>query len=251
MAIQKSEALVLKNTKFRETSLITTFFTAEFGKIRALSKGVRKEKSAVISYYEPFTHVEIVFYEKTHSDIHFLSECSLVYFFPRIRSHFERISWASYVVDLADAVLPEKEKDYRLFSLLLEILHRMELEDPSRLACVFEVKLFQHSGLSPNLYGCVRCGRKGADGYLYFQEGGILCEFCRGRQVADMFLSKGLIRTIIFLTENDSAKSSQLRISREMEDEIHRLTYRWLRYRLDKELASAQFLHQEELLSSL
>ena len=43
MAIQKTDAIVLKTQPFRSSSLIITFFTRSFGKLRGLAKGVRQE----------------------------------------------------------------------------------------------------------------------------------------------------------------------------------------------------------------
>src|SRR5205085_2574055 len=127
-AIHKTEAIVLKAVKFRDTSYITTFFTRDFGKLKALSKGIRKEKSVLIAHYEPFSHLRLVFYEKSKSDIHFISESSLEYYFPKLRADFEKICWASYVLELIDVIHPLYEKNESLFTLLLDILHRMEQE---------------------------------------------------------------------------------------------------------------------------
>lgn len=251
MTIQKSEALVLKTNKFRDTSLITTFFTADFGKIKALSKGVRKERSSVIAHYEPFSHVEITFYEKTKSDIHFLSECSLVYFFPKIRSDFEKISWASYLVELVDVVLPLEESNQRLFRLLLDILHKMEEESPSRLVAIFEIKALLQSGSYPSLDSCLRCGRKDVDGHLSFLEGGLFCEGCWNRSSESMFISRDLIHTVRFLAESEFTKSLEWKILKESEEEIHRLAFRWIRYRYEKNMAAVRFLRNVDIIHTL
>ena len=248
MTIQKTEALVLKSAKFRDTSLITTFLTADFGKIKALSKGVRKERSLVLSHYEPFSHVQIVFYEKTKSDIHFLSECTLLYFFSKIRSDFEKISWASYLTEVAEAVLPVHEKNCVLFRLLLDVLHAMEKGPPSHLACIFEVKLLADSGVFPNLEGCMRCGKKDSEGYLSLREGGIFCATCRKHAGDAFYLSKGLIKTIRFFAENEFSRGRLLKAGKEMEDKLHHMTAWWIRHRFERELASVHFLREVGLM---
>ena len=45
MAAEKALALVVRGTDWSETSRITTLFTREFGKVRALAKGGRRLKS--------------------------------------------------------------------------------------------------------------------------------------------------------------------------------------------------------------
>ncbi len=251
MSIQKSQALVLRSIKFRETSLITSFFTSEFGKIKALSKGIRKEKSALMAYYEPFAQVEIVFYEKIKSDIHFLSECSLVYFFSKIRCDFEKIGWASYLVELADAVLPVHEKNTRLFGLLLEVLRRMEDGPPSRLVNIFELKLLEEIGFFPRLESCTRCGKEDIGGMLNLADGGIVCANCRRYSEEYFPVSKGLIKSMQYLAENEPAQGLQLKASREMEEEIHRIVYRWVRFRYERDLSAFRFLREVDLIRQL
>lgn len=251
MSIQKSQALVLRSIKFRETSLITSFFTAEFGKIKALSKGVRKEKSTLMSHYEPFTQVEIVFYEKVKSDIHFVSECALIYFFPKIRADLEKIGWASYLVELADTVLPVHEKNMRLFGLLLEVLRRMEDAPPSRLVNIFELKLLEEIGFFPQLRNCIRCGKEDSGGIIHLAEGGIVCAHCRRYSEEYLPVSKGLIKTMQYFADNDPAKGLALNVSREMEDEIHRLVYRWVRFRYERDLSAFRFLREVDLIRQL
>ncbi len=250
MTIQKSEALVLKSVKFRDTSLITSFFTADFGKIKALSKGVRKERSSILSHYEPFSYVDITFYEKTKSDIHFLSECSLRCFFPKVRSDFEKISWASYLVELVEVVLPPHEENRYLFKLMLDLIRIMEEEPPSHLVAIFEVKLLLESGFFPNLSGCTKCGKTDIESYLSFSEGGLLCRTCWHHASNSLFVSKGLIRTIQFLADNELLKNLQLRMTREMEEEIHRFTYQWIYYRYEKSLAVVHFLREVDMIRS-
>lgn len=250
MSIQKAQAIVLRSIKFRETSLITSFFTAEFGKIKAISKGVRAEKSMLTAQYEPFTQVEIIFYEKIKSDIHFLSECSLVYFFSKIRNDFEKIGWASYLMELTDAVLPVHEKNSKLFALLLEVLRRMEEGSPSRLVNIFELKLLQEIGFFPRLESCIRCGKEDAGGTLSLSlaEGGMICVKCRRYSEEYFPVAQGLVKMMQYLAENEPAKGLQLTASREMEEEIHRLVYRWVKFRYERDLSAFRFLREVDLI---
>jgi len=248
MSIHKTRAFVLRSIKFRETSLITSFFTEEFGKLKALSKGVRTEKSTLTAHYEPFTEVEIVFYEKIKSDIHFLSECSLVYFFSKLRRDFEKIGWASYLMELVDAVLPVQEKNTVLFELLSEVLRRMEDNSPSRLACIFELRLLRDIGFFPRLESCIRCGKQEIAGTFNLADGGMVCTTCRRYSEEYLPVSIGLIKAIQYLVENEPVKGMQLNVSREMEEEIHRLVYRCVRFRYERELSAFRFLREVDLI---
>lgn len=249
MAIHKTEAIVLNSTRLRETSLITTFYTRSFGKLKALSKGVRQEGSALISLYEPFNHVQIVFYEKTRSDIHFLSESSLVHFFSKLRTDLSKISWAAFLLELVDTVVPPEEANEELFLLLVGCLRQMEKEPASPFVSIFEVKLLWGSGLFPALGSCIQCGRKDFDtAYLSVEEGGIFCGNCRDAHRGFVPLSMGLVKTIDFYASNDLDKCLALKISPSCETELHRLIHQWVRGRFEKDLATVRFLKEVDLI---
>ena len=70
MPIQKSEAIVLRSQDLRETSLIITFYTKDFGKIKGIVRGVRGPHAQYGGgSLEIFAHDEIVFYERKKADI--------------------------------------------------------------------------------------------------------------------------------------------------------------------------------------
>ena len=52
MAAEKALAIVVRGTDWSETSRITTLFTREFGKVRALAKGGRRLKSNFDSAFD-------------------------------------------------------------------------------------------------------------------------------------------------------------------------------------------------------
>lgn len=75
MSIEKSPAIVLKRRDFRETSLIAEFYTRDFGKLSGLLKGIKAEPAKFASTLEPFSHNEIIFYRKSNSSLHLVSQC--------------------------------------------------------------------------------------------------------------------------------------------------------------------------------
>jgi len=46
MAIEKTDAIVIRVVEFSESSCVVTLFTRDFGKIAAMAKGARRPKSA-------------------------------------------------------------------------------------------------------------------------------------------------------------------------------------------------------------
>ena len=67
--IVKTDAIVLKSMRFRETSKIVTFYTRRYGKIAAVAKGARETKNKFGAALEPMTGVNLVFYKKEQRDL--------------------------------------------------------------------------------------------------------------------------------------------------------------------------------------
>ena len=109
MAIQKTECYVLRRVLFRETSWILTCLTRSFGKIRGIAKGVRKEKSPWASSCELMTHANMVFFEKTRSNLHLITELSVIHSNEKLRSSFSALAYAGYFAELLDQLLEDHE----------------------------------------------------------------------------------------------------------------------------------------------
>ncbi|MDD5135723.1 MAG: DNA repair protein RecO, partial [Candidatus Omnitrophica bacterium] len=116
MAIQKTEGILLRRQDLRETSLILTFYTKDFGKIKGIVRGVRGPRSACGgANMEIFAHDEVVFYERRRSDIFTISQCDLLDYFAPARESLERLSYASYLVELLDSVTALGDKNEEAF----------------------------------------------------------------------------------------------------------------------------------------
>jgi DNA repair protein RecO (recombination protein O) len=72
-----------------KTSRITTLFTREFGKVRALAKGGRRLKSTFDVAFDLLTVCEVVFIRKA-SGLELLTEARMHEQFPALRKHLRR-----------------------------------------------------------------------------------------------------------------------------------------------------------------
>src|SRR3989338_3444317 len=118
MAIQKTEAFVLKTQPFRSSSLIVTVFSDHFGKLKGIVKGVRREREARGAIFELFTRLEIIFYEKIHSDLHLISEGFILDSNDHIRTRLDAIAYASYFCELVDQLCEVHDPHQGVFDLM-------------------------------------------------------------------------------------------------------------------------------------
>ncbi|HEY6563947.1 MAG TPA: DNA repair protein RecO, partial [Pirellulaceae bacterium] len=86
MATIKSPGLILRKTPYSETSLILKVYTRESGLITLMAKGAKRPKSKFAGLLDFFTLDQFIYPEKSRSEIHTLSDASLIRDFPRIKS---------------------------------------------------------------------------------------------------------------------------------------------------------------------
>lgn len=150
MAIQKTDAVLLKKKDLRETSLILTFFTRDFGKVNGVLKGARGSRAR--SNINPlfFNLGQIIFYEKKKSDLFIISQCETHEIFLNILKDWERASVAYYILELLDVFTEPGEKIEALFEDLSNSLRSLDSKkDATAIARLFEVKLLLALGLWP------------------------------------------------------------------------------------------------------
>ena len=82
MSAEKALALVVRGSDWSETSRITTLFTREFGKVRALAKGGRRLKSSFEIAFDLLTLCRVVFLRNRSGGLDLLTEAQLTERFP-------------------------------------------------------------------------------------------------------------------------------------------------------------------------
>ena len=184
--ITKTDAIVLKAMKFRDTSKIVTFYTRRYGKLKGVAKGARQIKSKFGASLEPMTRVALVLYRKEQRDLQLISQCDIVKYYKKTHSEIERMSAALSVLDLVNQLAHDEEENADLYRLLVETLEQLEqtAKNYVNLFYAFELRLAGLFGFSPALETCRRCARKvdefRGEGPVILQlaRGGILCPAC-------------------------------------------------------------------------
>lgn len=128
-----SLGFVLARRDYSESDRILVLFTQKYGKISVIAKGVRKLSSRKRGHLEIFSYIKFSASRSAGMDI--LTEAELVDGFDRIRKDLRRVALAYYFVEIINKILPEEEKNEKIFDLLLFYLERLKREN--------ELKLFR------------------------------------------------------------------------------------------------------------
>ena len=249
MPIQKSGAIILRSRAIRETSLILTFYTEDFGKINGIVRGVRGPHAQYGGgSLEIFAHDEIVFYERKKSDIFTVSQCDLIDFFNPIRQSLERLAYASYMAELLDSVTSPGDKNAEVFFLLLNSLKLLSGESSARrVARIFEIKLLNLLGLMPTLESCANCGNK-ADMPAKFSviQGGLISKNCLGSDKNAMAILPGSVKFIEHIRGSSFERVARLKVVSSVGKELEAILRKFLDYHIERRLKSLEFLKEIE-----
>ncbi len=221
MAAEKALALVVRGTDWSETSRITTLFTREFGKVRALAKGGRRLKSSFDSAFDLLSLCQIVFIRKAHGGLDLLTEAQLAERFPALRRDLSSLYAGYYVAELLADGAQDYDPHPPLFDAALATLRGLENVSPPPgtgrvgggsgcspavldVVTAFELVWLRELGYSPRLDVCTGCGAEVLPvraGRVFFSPAasGVLCTGCgptapdrRSMTVAGLIALRGL-----------------------------------------------------------
>ena len=245
MAVQKTQGFVLRREDLRETSVILTVYTRDFGKLKLITKGVRSPEQRSLSSYELFVLDEIVFYEKRKKNIFFLSQCELINFFPKVRESLERISYATYLIELLDRVTDIGERNPALYGLLKDCMVLLSTKaSPKRVARIFEIKLLSILGFMPRLASCVNCdkGLEKKRARFSLSRGGVLCETCFARDRRAVPVLAGTINFILHIKDLPFDRVKNIKVAKRVGSEVEGLLKNFINYHLDIRPRSMDFI---------
>jgi DNA repair protein RecO (recombination protein O) len=245
MAINKTEAVVLRSRELRETSLIVTFYTQGFGKINGVIKGVRGPRSQHGGgALEPFARDEVVFYERKASEFLLVSQCDLLDFFPAARGNLERLAHATYIVELLDSLTPLGDKNEKIYELLVKSLSFLcRQASPRRVARIFEIRLLDLVGIMPVMARCANCS-SGELGEARFslRSGGLVCKNCAGADKSSSQILPGTIEFMKRIAASDFESTSRIKVSERVGKNLESLLRKFLDYHIERRLNTVEFL---------
>lgn len=240
-AIVKTEAVVLRSIKYRESSKIVTFYTREFGKVKAVAKGARQIKSKFGSSLEPMSYVSLVLYKKEHRDLQLVSQCDLIKFLHDLYDDLDKLVVGMFIIELVDKVSHDEEKNQHLFHLLMEALRVLSAatKNHKNLLYGFEIRLAGILGFRPQFGLCIQCGKRlvqenGGSVVFNVGKGGPLCPSHADTDGVKVNVNRLSFHILSRLAgEGDLEEIFLINIDEDQCTEIESLLLGYLRYHVD------------------
>ncbi len=220
MSLLTTPAIVLGSIKLGEADKLVTFFTVKKGKLKGVAKGARRVKSRFGASLEPFTHCNLVVFEKPGDKLARVNQSDIVHSFQKLRENWGEIHLASHMAHLVQRMTPEGEQNLLVYRLLLEGLTFLERgADPELSTLLFVVRLVSFSGYQPRWDRCLKCHRPMGE-RIYFSpaDGGIVCTQCAHGPLAT--ISQGTLAFLRASQKMDYTVAHRLKPSPAMRSEI-------------------------------
>lgn len=232
MALEKTEALVLRSIKFGETSRILTFLTREFGLVKAIAKGARAERPKFGAALDPFARSELVLYLKEGRDLQIVGQADLIEPFLALSNDVERYAFGSAAAEYLSQVAQVDGDTRALFEVGTVCLTLMAAAAPATLPYIlraFQLQVAALLGHGPEMAACVLCaGRRGEPVGLAPAAGGVVCAACSRETAGAAALSVGARAVLQAYLGNPLTMAARQRLEPGLRAEVGRATEAFL-----------------------
>jgi DNA repair protein RecO (recombination protein O) len=246
---QKTQAITLRLTDYRETSQILSVYSRDFGRISLLAKGSKRKRAHSQGTIDLFQLLEVVFIEKAAARLHLLTESRVLEEFQGLRRELTRGYAAFFVAELLLGLTEESDPNPALFDLAVTVLGMLgETKYPNVVLHAFELRVLELIGLVPLLDGCAWCGAAietgSASGQVAFaaSAGGVVCPKCEGEAAERTYVSAGALAMLRKLSVSPLNRVERLRLSGTIGQDVRRMLARTWMHVLGREPRMFEYL---------
>lgn len=218
MKIISTDGIVVSSIPFKESSRIINILTKDMGIVGCIVKGCKSLKSKLRLPSEKFAYGTFHFYYKENG-LSTLIEADIKNYFINIKSDIVKISYMSYLCELATNVYKESSNS-EVYDILISALLKIEDNfDPKIITNIVEIQYLSYIGISLCLDSCVNCGSTKVV-TLSTSKGGYLCSNCRN---SDPILDGKILKLLRLYNYVDISKISNLDIDIEVSNAIDKI----------------------------
>ncbi len=184
MGLCESEAIVLRTYDLAEADKIVVCLTRVSGMVRGVARGARKLRSRFGAGLEPFTLLNISYYEKEGRELVTLRHTEILHSHFGLASYVEVVTALAYMCELLMSFAPPHEPNEKLYRMVCACLSALE-KKPEQVSLVlryFEVWLLQLSGFFSFRQDCAVCHKRLTEMATVYMDAELrqLCEPCGG-----------------------------------------------------------------------
>lgn len=159
MALAETEALVLRTYNLADADKIVVCLTRVNGLVRGVAKGSRRLKNRFGASLEPFTLLQISFYQKEHQELVSIRNTEILKSHFNVFSNAESLAALSYMAELIIEFSPAYQPNDKLFRMVKACLEAVadSPADTQTILRYFEIWLLKLEGFLPDIKRCSEC----------------------------------------------------------------------------------------------
>ncbi|MDP8216940.1 MAG: DNA repair protein RecO [Candidatus Kaelpia imicola] len=245
--IEKTKAFIINRRVYRDTSLLLTLYSYDFGKIEGIVKGVRKieDYGRYDGVLDLFSNYEVVFYPRKSKFALFVQFYLLNSYWESIRD-YSKFSTLCSAIELLNYVMQPYEDNKDVYGLIDFLLSEISANRTDIVFYTFLIKLLKFSGFSPQINECINCAEKiEYKGYLSISEGALYCSECGSKRRGLTPVSSGVIKSINFLKDESYVNIKRFLFTPKVRIDLENIIAKFLKYHISFSSKSWSELNSE------
>ena len=180
-------AICIRTVDYSETSQIVTFFSKEHGKISAIAKGSKRQKSAFDGPIEMFTSGSIQFTDTKGDKLATLTEFQTTSYGTNLHKNMYVLNCCYFASELLNKLTDDYDPHEELFESFQLFLQNAEEQNENKILAIlilFQLTLLREVGLQPVFNHCINCKTQYTSrntNYEYYfssSANGLICKDC-------------------------------------------------------------------------
>ncbi len=133
--LHQTKGIVLRTTKYSDTSLIVTIYTELFGIQTYMVNGVRTERKSAskANIYQPTTLLDLIVYHQPNKNLQRIKEVKLLHLYQSLNFSMIKNSIAIFIIELISKSISEQETNTDLYNFFEETFLYIDHEEETKL----------------------------------------------------------------------------------------------------------------------
>lgn len=233
---------MIKNQDYKENDKLITIFSESHGKINVIVRGAKRVKNSKLPLTLPFSFCDYVLYKgKT---MFTLNEGSITESFQDFLKDLETVTYATYILELADIALVEEEPNQSLFKDIVTSFYfiKNNVISLELLIAYFELRVLKNTGFNFEFNRCSICRKKIiSSNYFSLSHGGGVCNSCT--KEGGLYVSHETYSLIKYISTLSIENLVKINLNEKVKNESKKLLSFIIQNSFDKKPKSLEILN--------
>ncbi len=212
---ERGEGIVFKKEEIRESDILYSALSKEWGRVTLLGKGIRKIGAKLKSQIEKMNLVEFEFVQGKEFKI--LTDANLISNFSEMKKNFFKLNLGLKVCELLDSFLKEGQGEdvWEMTLAFFNFLNKKRTDKKLSLLAFFWFfwNFFQKLGTYPSPQFCFLCQKELKEGFFDSKTDAFLCPKCAKKSSQKVFVEKETVSLLKKILSSDIILIKELRLS--------------------------------------